>query len=240
MAYEGEGGVTRLRREFKLLLSAEAAQALCARLEAQAGPAEGLPPATLITSVYFDWPGLALTTRARQTPGDCVKVRTKEYFPDFECPSGRRVVLEVKRERGGLTHKRRLWMERPALAEALGSGAGHIPRIVDGELQAQLAVTYRRRVFQCVESWRVTLDDQIAFHRVTQAQALSHEPLTRERLEAPFELEPQVVLEVKHRGAVLPVWLAALERQCVECFSKFGEGMRRLQQERQGAAGQGS
>lgn len=234
MALFGEGGVTRLRREFKLVLSEEAARALCTQLEEEAQAGGGLHPVSLITSVYFDRPDLELSRRAQERPEDCLKVRTKEYFPDLEASSGQRVVLEVKRERNGLTRKRRVWVERPDLPWVLHRGTGLVPRFVGSTLEAQLAVTYRRRVFQREAGWRVTVDDQLQFHRVTQEQALSPRPLERHRLEAPFAVEPRMVVEVKHSADVLPGWLCALEAGSARRFSKFGEGMARLLQLRRG------
>ena len=122
-----EGDVTQLRREFKLVLSAGPAQSVRTRLLAEVGEP---PPTTAIISVYFDRPGLPLTVRARATPEDCLKLRTKEYFPDR---SGHRnhVVLEAKRERNGLTRKHRVWVPRASLAEALRSGDGLPPGTID-------------------------------------------------------------------------------------------------------------
>jgi hypothetical protein len=251
MVFYGEGGVTQLRREFKLRMPAEAARALCARLEAEAGPRAGapsleaVPPASLVTSVYFDREDGALATRAQAVPGDCLKVRTKEYFPDVHATpaEGPRVVLEVKRERNGLTHKRRVWVARARLAETLGqtlvemAGEGALADVVAaGGLEPQLAVTYRRRVYQSSEAWRVTVDDRVGFYRVTSSLALGPRALTPARLGAPVAMERGVVVEVKHVGSSLPAWLAALEAQSARNYSKFAEGCRRLSAEAESAA----
>ncbi|MCI0572447.1 MAG: VTC domain-containing protein [Myxococcaceae bacterium] len=233
-----EGPVTRLRREFKLLVPAEVAQLLCMRLLRESPPSAFQPPAH-ITSVYFDRPDLALAARAARTPHDCLKVRTKEYFPDLQAPEQRRVVLEVKHERNGLTHKRRVWVPRSELGQVLNRGVRLLPLIAGGSLQPYLAVTYRRRVFQQCEAWRVTVDDQIAFHRVTPMEALSAQPLTLRRLPAPASVEAYVVVEVKHLGEALPGWIAALEARRASRYSKFAEGMGRLHGLQLGVVGQG-
>ena len=55
-----EGAVTKLRREFKLVLEPEAARRLCQQLSCELGGV--LPPPTRITSVYFDRAGLNAKT----------------------------------------------------------------------------------------------------------------------------------------------------------------------------------
>jgi hypothetical protein len=232
-----EGRVTKLRREFKLLLSTEAARQVCARLGTlQDG---GLELPSRITSVYFDRADLALAARAQRTPQDCLKVRTKEYFPDLEADGEPRVVLEVKRERNGLTQKRRVWVARAQMERVLAGGVRLLPLIAGGSLSPQLAVTYRRRVFQQHEAWRVTVDDQIAYHPVTPALALCAQPLSLKRLEPPVWSESRVVVEVKHLGEELPEWLRALEADSARRYSKFAEGMCRLHGSRLGEVGQG-
>src|SRR5688572_10407538 len=118
-----EGKVAQLRREFKVLLDAGNAQALettlCHELCIER------PDPTLITSVYFDGVGHPLAERTFRTPQDTLKVRTKEYFPDHGASGHARVVLEAKRERNGLTRKRRVWMPREKLSSVVsmhGSG----------------------------------------------------------------------------------------------------------------------
>lgn len=222
-----EGGVTKLRREFKRVLSPTEAEVLCALLSAEL---EGrTPPPTRITSVYFDRPGNPLTQRALSSPGNCLKVRTKEYAPDLGASGLARVVLEVKRERNGITQKRRVWVPREQLRTALHGGVGLLPLIARGSLHPTLAVTYQRTVFQCSDAWRVTVDRDIAYHRVTPELAYGAGALCVERLEAPVLREPQVVLEVKHLGRELPQWIAGLNWAGAQRYSKFAVGMARLQ-----------
>jgi hypothetical protein len=223
-----EGEVTKLRREFKLVLDQESVGELCARLTAELGG--GLPPPTRIVSVYFDKPGYPLALRAQNTPEDCLKVRTKEYSPDLGSGGVQRVVLEVKRERYGVTQKRRVWVPRTQLRSVIRGSAGLLPLIAGGRLMPVLAVTYRRHVYQATQAWRVTVDRDICFHSVTSQLALSETTLTAERLGPPVCMDRRVVVEVKHLGEELPPWLAALHPGGRKpAYSKFAEGMARLQ-----------
>lgn len=221
-----EGEVTKLRREFKLVLGEEAALALCGRLSHELGG--HLPPPTRIVSVYFDRPGCPLAERALRTPEDCLKVRTKEYSPDLGAGGVQRVVLEVKRERHGLTQKRRVWVPRAELGRVLRGGAGLLPLIAGGSLVPVLAVTYKRHVYQATHAWRVTVDRDIAYHHVTPELALSRQSLTEERLERPLWTDRRLVVEVKHLGHELPDWLASLNPGGAPAYSKFAEGMARV------------
>ena len=221
-----EGEVTKLRREFKLILSGEPARALCARLAA--GLDAPPPPPTRITSVYFDKPGYPLTWRSLHTPMDCLKVRTKEYSPDLGASGQERVVLEVKRERNGVTQKRRVWVPRSEFGQVMRGGVRLLPLIAGGSLIPVLAVTYQRHVYQNSQAWRVTVDREIGFHRVTTQLALGQAGLSAERLGAPYAMDGRVVVEVKHLGAELPEWLAALNPGRKPAYSKFAEGMARV------------
>jgi hypothetical protein len=221
-----EGEVTRLRREFKLVLETDEAEALCARL---AAALEGeVPPPTRITSVYFDRPGYPLARRALRTPWDCLKVRTKEYVPDLGAEGVERVVLEVKRERHGVTQKRRVWVPRARFAEVLEGGVRLLPLIAGGSLRPSLAVTYQRHVYQCSRVWRVTVDRDICFHQVTPQLALDGRRLDARRLGPPRARDERVVVEVKHLEEELPEWLGALRQEGRPAYSKFAEGMKRV------------
>jgi VTC domain len=221
-----EGEVTKLRREFKLVLSPEDAQVLSERLSLELGGR--LPAPTRITSVYFDRPGQPLTMRALRTPHDCLKVRTKEYSPDLGAYGVHRVVLEVKRERNGVTQKRRVWVPRSELRNVMHGRVGLLPLIAGGSLSPTLAVTYRRTVYQSSDSWRVTVDRDISYHRITPELALSEHMLCAERLPAPVTRDPRVVLEVKHLGRSLPEWVRELGQRSAEGYSKFAVGMAQL------------
>ena len=221
-----EGEVTKLRREFKLVLSPEDAEVLAERLSQELGGR--LPVPTRITSVYFDRPGQPLTMRALRTPHDCLKVRTKEYLPDLNACGVQRVVLEVKRERNGITQKRRAWVPRSQLRSVMHGRVGLLPLIAGGSLSPTLAVTYRRNVYQSSDAWRVTVDRDISYHHVTSELALSEQTLCAERLEAPVMRDPRVVLEVKHLGRALPEWVRELSQRSAEGYSKFAVGMAQL------------
>jgi hypothetical protein len=222
-----EGEVTKLRREFKLVLDVDVAAELCARLSSELGGC--LPAPTRIVSVYFDKPGHPLALRAMHTPEDCLKVRTKEYSPDLGAGGVQRVVLEVKRERNGVTQKRRVWVPRTQLQSVIHRSAGLLPLIAGGRLLPVLAVTYRRHVYQATQAWRVTVDRDIGYHPVTPQLALSETTLTAERLGPPVFEDRRVVVEVKHLGQELPSWLAALHPGSRKpAYSKFAEGMARV------------
>ncbi|ABF86381.1 hypothetical protein MXAN_2583 [Myxococcus xanthus DK 1622] len=221
-----EGEVTKLRREFKLVLEEKTAAALGTRLSLEL---EGhLPSPTRIVSVYFDRPGGPLAARALLTPEDCLKVRTKEYSPDRGADGEARVVLEVKRERHGLTQKRRVWVPRSDLGRVLRGGASLLPLIAGGSLSPVLAVTYTRHVYQSSQAWRATVDQDIRYHRIAPEQALSQLALSVERLEPAQWVEPRVVVEVKHLGHELPEWLASLNPGGAPAYSKFAEGMAKV------------
>ena len=222
-----EGEVTRLRREFKLVLDEDVMPELRERLSSELGGCVPVP--TSIVSVYFDKPGHPLAWRALRTPEDCLKVRTKDYSPDLGADEVQRVVLEVKRERHGVTQKRRVWVPRKQLQSVIRGSAGLLPLIAGGRLRPVLAVTYRRYVYQCSRAWRVTVDRDIGYHAISPQLALSGTALTAERLEAPVSVDRRVVVEVKHLGEELPRWLAALHPASRRpAYSKFAEGMARV------------
>lgn len=226
MAYAfAEGAVTRLRREFKLLLPNLAAMRLCERLGAQCPS----PMRTEITSVYFDRAGLPLTKRAVMTPEDCIKLRLKDYTPDVGSAEPR-VVVECKREKGGLTQKLRAWVARKELRRLYESGElwGLLPFTDASGLRPVLAVSYLRDVYQLSEAWRVTVDKNVAFHRVDPIIALGPSPLRYAELPAAQAREERVVVEVKHMGEELPQWLGELRAGATVRFSKFAEGMSRV------------
>lgn len=210
-----EGPVTRLRREHKVLLAPEEAAELARRL----GPWRGLPP-TQVATVYFDAPGAPLAHRARETPGDCVKVRAKAYHPDRSGRPGR-VVLELKRERGGVTTKDRTWLAREAVAGALA----RLP--VPGPLAPLVATCYRRRVWQPSEGWRVTLDDGLAFHAAGWELLDPRAPPWPAALREPLGAEPRAVLELKLGAGEPPGWLLALAAERAHPYSKFTEAFAR-------------
>lgn len=221
-----EGALTRARREVKLLLSCEEAERLTQQLLTCL---DGPPPrATGVVSVYLDTRDRALSRRVLSHPRDCLKLRTKEYAPDVGGSAAARVVLEAKRERRGITSKRRVWLARSDLAGAAGPARrGLAGRLIRGFVEPVLAVSYDRWVYQPHAHWRVTLDRDVAFHPVCRERALSADKLTAHHLEVPFARSDHTVMEVKfNEVARLPRWLIELAetRRCA--FSKFTEGLR--------------
>ncbi len=228
-----EGALTHQRREVKLRL-APAELAFVKRQPEWCGLGLAAPE-TCVVSVYFDRPDGSLTARALARPDDCLKLRTKEYAPDQGVGPGARVVIEAKREHAGTTAKRRVWIERAALARAASEGGlGRAPTalagvLASGRVRPVLAVSYRRRIYQSESTWRVTEDRQIAFHAIPREVALGADKVLPARLPPPFAREEHVVLEVKFaRVEDLPCWLAALCRGREARYSKFAEGMRSL------------
>jgi hypothetical protein len=200
---------------------------LYARLSAELGGCQPRP--TNIVSVYFDKPGYPLAWRALRTPEDCLKVRTKEYSPDLGADGVQRVVLEVKRERRGVTQKRRVWVPRTQLRSVIRGSPGLLPLIAGGRLRPVLAVAYVRHVYQCSRAWRVTVDRDIGYHPITPQLALSETTLTAERLEPAAFTDRRMVVEVKHLGEELPPWLAVLHPNSRRpAYSKFAEGMAKV------------
>jgi hypothetical protein len=209
-----DGGITRIRCETKMLLEPGEAERLARALETEMQPYE-----CRVAAVYFDSPDAKLARRAAVTPDDCVKVRAKAYDPDLGSDEAR-VVLEVKRERSGMTSKERLWLsprEVPAEVERT-----LVP--VFGPLVPSVASSYRRRVFQCTASWRVTIDDDLRFHEVDWGVFAAGERPTVATLLPAFAEEPRIVVELKHAPGALPRWLALVGQTRGIRYSKFAAG----------------
>lgn len=212
MVPSADSGVTVLRREAKLLLERDESEALAHELGRTAAPVE-----SRIVTVYFDRPDGVLARRAVSTPEDCVKVRARTYEPD-RGPGRTGVVLEVKRERSGVTTKQRVRLARDEVRAALDLSIA--PAL--GPLAPTVGASFRRRVFQCSPDWRVTFDDGLSFHDA--GWELLDAPAWGAALPPPFAAEPRVVVEVKHGPEGLPRWLAALSRSA-RPYSKFGAAM---------------
>lgn len=223
-----EGQLTRLRRELKVLLAPEEASAVAVRLAAELGA----PAVTWVAAVYFDGPGAPLARRALASPRECVKVRAKAYRPDRSAAPGR-VVLEVKRERGGVTSKERRWLDRSAVREALAAahpGAGPLAPVV--------ATSYRRRVYQPCAGWRATLDDELRFHAAGWGLFHDSAPSWPRALGPALAVEPRAVLELKLGVGEPPGWLRDLALARATPFSKFAEALARTAPGR-GGGGEG-
>lgn len=205
-----EGDITRLRRELKLLLPSAESERLAGELAERTLPVE-----SRIVTVYFDTPDAALARRALEAPGDCVKLRAKAYAPDRSGLPGR-AVLEVKRERGGVTSKQRAWLPREEVRRAIERELA--PAF--GALAPAVATSFRRRVFQLCGAWRVTIDEGLAFHAADWRLFERGAPPWAAALPAPFGGEPRAVVELKHGPEGLPEWLAPLATRA-EPYSKF-------------------
>jgi hypothetical protein len=207
-----DDGLTRVRREIKLILDDDEAGALTTALEHVVGPAME----SVIVAVYFDSPSAQLAARLQRTPGDCVKVRAKAYAPDRSAVPGR-VVLEVKRERGGLTSKERAWLPPTEVPAAIARWLA--PSF--GPLAPVLATSYRRRVYQVSPAWRVTLDDGLRFHEVDWSLFAAGAPPWHAALPRAYGGERRLIVELKHGAGELPDWLAELGRHRGTLYSKF-------------------
>jgi hypothetical protein len=209
-----EGEITRIRRETKLLVEPEEAERIAAALALRSPPY-----ACRIACVYFDAPDGRLARRAASHPDDCVKVRTKSYDPDEGDRAGL-VVMDVKRERGGVTSKDRRWVAPEEVPDVVRTSLA--PTF--GSLAPTIATSYRRRVFQCSPDWRVTVDDDLRFHLADWTLFAPRRLPWHASLPAAFAAEPRIVIELKHAPSALPAWLDALGRARGTPYSKFTAG----------------
>ncbi|HEY6725530.1 MAG TPA: VTC domain-containing protein, partial [Polyangiaceae bacterium] len=153
--------------------------------------------------------------------------------------------LELKQREGSITSKRRIRVARANAAcrfvrgravEALsraqeqGQEQRGIKALLlqlkeaDEPLEPSVLVSYRRQSFQADEGQlRVTIDRDVAYHRLPASLTHWAKPLVRSALGAAVGAEPRAVVEIKRRGS-LPSWL---DRVLLEVgapaisFSKF-------------------
>jgi hypothetical protein len=206
-----ENGVTNLRREVKILLDPDEAESVAVALARLMPPQE-----SRVVVVYFDSPDGALAHRASSSPDDCVKVRVKSYAPDRSDVPGR-VVLEVKRERAGITSKERIWLPLSVVREDVASSLA--PTF--GALAPAVATSYRRRVFQASPHWRVTVDDGLTFHQADWSLFADDAPPWHGSLGPALGAEPRTVVELKFGPDGMPRWLARLGWSRGTTYSKF-------------------
>lgn len=209
-----DGDITRIRCETKLLLEPEEAERIARALEAEMAAWE-----CRIAAVYFDSPDAKLARRAAASPEDCIKVRAKAYDPDLGSDRAR-VVLEVKRERGAMTSKERIWVAPEDVAARVEASLA--PYF--GPLAPSVASSYRRRVYQRDAGWRVTIDDDLRFHAAGWGLFAAGERPTAAALPPPFAAERRTVVELKHAPGALPRWLAAMGQLRGTRYSKFAAG----------------
>jgi len=204
--------LSRSRVETKYALMAEDVPALTGRIPFDEREDYG------VLTMYFDRPDGSLARRAIDHPFHCTKVRTRQY------PEDSAVWFEVKTRRGCWTRKSRLRLSREdaarlvrgmsaSEAETFGplqDGDGeeeaearlHLRELAEGGLRPLGAVTAYRRTFLVKQDQvRITLDQGIAYHR------LGGDPFSAPGLL--LRSEPDLVLEVKHGGA-LPPWCREL------------------------------
>lgn len=233
---EIEEALTRQRHERKLTLTAPEAERLCKQLEKAFGKTNLAE--TRITSVYFDCADGRFARRALADPENSVKLRTKEYEPDYDNPQGAaRCVLDLKKQRGRLITKHRSWIPRGALRAIFSGDAEAVRRFGHAALTAfarvraaaggerlmpVIAVSYRRRVFQASSDLRVTVDRELAFHRGDPELFLGPDALTAERLGTPVGRDERIIVEVKHVGENVPAWISPLIEVEIQGLSKFG------------------
>jgi hypothetical protein len=203
--------ITSLRREVKILLDPGEADPVAGALARLNRPLE-----SQVVAVYFDSPDRALARRAASSPDDCVKVRTKSYQPDRSAEPGR-VVLEVKREREGITSKERIWLPPADVRDAVANSLA--PTF--GALAPAVATSYRRRVYQTTPHWRVTIDDELTFHQATWALFADDAPPWHGALGPALGAEPGGGLELKFGPDGMPRWLANLGWTRGTTYSKF-------------------
>ena len=240
-----EGQLTRLRRETKAMLEPEEAQALCQQIERRFGL--GDVAETRITSIYLDHADGRLAGAALDDPTHCLKLRIKEYSPDYGRTGEARCVVELKRQRGPVIRKRRFWVPRACIPAIFrGSAFSILPAParaartallqVGGArvLSPRVTVSYARRVFTLSDTLRVTVDRELAFHDLPDDLLFAARPLGQEALSRPFATERRAIVEVKHISASIPAWLAPLFEgaRAAGTFSKFGAAVERLSQSR--------
>ncbi len=207
----GEGGITRIRRETKILLESEEAELLVDALRGDVARYE-----SRVVVVYLDSPDAKLARRAASRPDDCVKLRTKAYEPNLGSHAGH-VVLEVKRELRGIASKRRRWLAPADLPAEVRLSL----EPAFGPLVPSVASSYHRRVFQCTRTWRVTVDDSLCFHEADWSLFASVTGPSYDELPPPFRAERRTVVELKHAPGALPEWLATMGRLRGTTYSKF-------------------
>lgn len=203
--------ITNLRREVKLLLDPDEADPVADALARLIPPQE-----SHVVAVYFDSPDGNLARRAASSPDDCVKVRAKSYAPDRSGEPGR-VVLEVKRERAGITSKERVWLPLADVRDAVANSLA--PTF--GSLAPAVATSYRRRVYQTTPHWRVTIDDELTFHQARWALFAHDAPSWHGGLGPALGAEPRVVVELKFGPDGMPRWLTNLGWTRGTTYSKF-------------------
>lgn len=218
--------LTRARYEHKLLLR-EGEELAIEVAVADRLPVKRFPcgETTQIVTLYLDRADGLLARHAMEQRGAHVRVRVKGFFSAIDPLRGTtELAVEVKRRRGGLTRKERVWCMPPELPEILaGRGDGDVRRLRLGRIAPGAlpvcVVGYERRVYEDpAATLRVTIDRRLGCARAGSREvALLAAGLPAGVLPAP---EAPVVVEIKHMGA-LPGWIASVAGRADARFSKL-------------------
>jgi hypothetical protein len=187
-----------------------------------------LHPEAVVSSLYYDTPGLA--AYHEKVDGDFIKTkcRLRWYDPDIAADPGLRTAfLEIKHKIGQGRRKSRVrlavdrvWLDgagldHPRFLEILARDAPALGEWLPSGLVPAAVVRYRRRRFICPFTLsRICLDTGIGLGRINE-RLLS-------RL-GPVKLGT-IVLEVKDGGSAQIPWLARLHAAGIRqrSFSKYG------------------
>jgi hypothetical protein len=174
------------------------------------------------------------------------KLRIREYLPVPGEPAAPlsaapTCFLERKERVGELRVKQRIQLLKSEVARVLRKEAAllgdeSVVEALRAELDALvlapvLVTSYRRRVFGSDRALRITVDQEIGFHRPPEALYAHDRALMPEELGPPAARGPAYLLEVKEpKASETPGWLAALlgDLEPAAQFSKFRDGMRSL------------
>jgi len=199
-----------------------------------------------ITTVYFDRPDGHLTRKVLACPSRCLKLRLREYFTAEGVPSSPFVWIEIKERDGATSRKSRFQLHKRLVARFLRSDVGdaeilacqgpmadpykvlgEIRRVRDisddRELVPVGAVAYRRLALEGGDPVsRLTLDQEVSYHRGPFALYESNPSLERERLGSATHEEKAAIVELKVRGPTSPSWCDAPLRTARPAeYSKF-------------------
>lgn len=199
-----------------------------------------------ITTVYFDRDDGLLTRNVLASPERNLKLRLREYFSPAGISSSPLVWIEIK-ERDGITSRKSRFQLHKRLVrrfvegtlretDVLGCQGPRAERgrtvqavrrareLADGSPLVPVgAVSYRRLALEGGEPGaRLTLDQDVTYHRGPFDLYESVASLERDVLGPPAIQEPSAIVELKFRGTRPPGWCerGLAEARPVE-YSKF-------------------
>jgi hypothetical protein len=233
-----ERNITRARVEVKYLIPQGLVETVLARLPSLETRVYG------VTTVYFDRLDRALSAGALKSPAHCTKIRLREYLDGSP-----NLWIEIKTRSGSWTRKARFRIGREALSPLLRGGdlrdvpalaCGPCDReaaeafrrlreVAGGRLVALGAVSTARHAYRVSDlPFRMTLDRNVTYHRVSERLLQPGATLSPATLGAPLRRETAAILEIKHGGAV-PEWLPdVLAGLAPTDYSKFRTLVRAL------------